>query len=75
MVRTIGTERRPFTVYHVSEAGSPDAHDTTTGEWFFQPADESSGEAFSAGYATADAAEEAAHEWVATMIDEEDEIR
>jgi hypothetical protein len=75
MARTINTERGDYTIYHVTEAGSPGAHDTTDGNWFFQPADVSDGEAFSAGYATADAAEEAAHEWVATLIDEEDEIR
>jgi hypothetical protein len=75
MARTIETERGPFTVYHVSEARSPSAHDTASGEWFFQPADESSGEVFSDSYPSADAAEVAAREWVATQTDEENEIR
>lgn len=52
-----------YTIYHVSEAGSPTAHDTSNGEWFFQPNDVNDGEVFSDGYPTREAAEAAAQAW------------
>lgn len=52
-----------FTVYHVSEAGQPNAHDTAHGEWFFEPENYSSGDVYSEGYSTKEEAEQAAIEW------------
>ena len=37
-----------WSVYHRSEAGSPELH--TGGEWFFQPDDFDGGEVWSRGY-------------------------
>ena len=42
-------------VYHVSEAGQPEVHDTSTGEWFFEP-EENHGDVYSNGYPSREAA-------------------
>ena len=64
--RIISTDLGEYVIYHVSTAGSPAAHDTTNGSWFFQPTDVNDGEAFSSGYQTAEDAEAAARAWVAS---------
>lgn len=68
-MKRIDTEMGEYVIYHVSEAGSPDAHDTTGGEWFFQPADDTSGDVFSEGFLTEDEAYAAALDWVASERD------
>lgn len=55
-------------VYHKSEAGRPDLH--TNGEWFFQPKGYTEGDIFSPGYATKEAAQEAADKWESEESDE-----
>ena len=35
----VPTDDGEYTVYHFSTAGSPTAHDTKGGEWFFQPSE------------------------------------
>lgn len=67
----LDTDLGTYTVYHVSTAGSPRAHDTSGGEWFFQPNDYGDGEVFSSGYPTAEDAQAAALEWVAGEVDEQ----
>lgn len=69
-MKRIDTEDGEYVIYHVSEAGSPSAHDTTGGEWFFQPADVNDGEVFSGGYPTAEAAEAAARDWADQQVAE-----
>ncbi len=63
-MKRIDTELGEYLVYHVSEAGSPDAHDTRTGEWFYQPADVHDGTVFSEGFETESEATQAAYDWV-----------
>lgn len=69
-MKRISTDLGEYLIYRANEAGSPDAHDTTRGEWFFQPADDTSGEVFSPGFATAEDAEQAALAWVDGEADE-----
>jgi hypothetical protein len=68
MATTISTDLGEYVIYHISEAGIPSAHDTTDGEWFFQPADVNDGEAFSNGYPTEQAATDAARDYVANEM-------
>lgn len=49
----VPTDDGEYIVYHFSTAGSPEAHDTKSGEWFFQPSkDAPVGEVWSVGYRT-----------------------
>lgn len=75
MSKTIDTDLGQYVIYHVSEAGSPSAHDIDNGEWFFQPADVNDGEVFSGAYKTEAEAEAAALEWVAGEINEQNAAR
>ncbi len=52
-----------YTVYHRSAAGDPGAHNSTRGDWYFEPSDWDGGDVYSEGYPTQRAAEEAAREW------------
>lgn len=57
----VPTDDGEYCVYHYSTAGSPDAHNTKTGEWFFQPNEDApAGEVWSRGYRTPQEAIEAA---------------
>lgn len=46
------TKSGNFSIYHLSDAGNPEAHDTRGGDWFFQPVGYDGGEAYSTGYPT-----------------------
>jgi hypothetical protein len=49
-----------WVVYHVSEAGAPAVHDTSTGEWFYEPKDNrETGSVYSLGYPSVEAATDA----------------
>ncbi|HLZ70487.1 MAG TPA: hypothetical protein VKV26_11360 [Dehalococcoidia bacterium] len=57
------TQSGQFRIYHSSEAGSPRAHDDTTGAWYYEPVDWGEGDVFSPGYVTEAAALAAAERW------------
>jgi hypothetical protein len=52
-----------FRVYHKNEAQEPEAHRDPAGDWYFEPVTWSSGDVYSEGYPTQDAALKAAAAW------------
>jgi len=62
-----------YVIYHKSQAGNPELH--TDGNWYYQPDGYDSGDVFSRGYATREAAEEACWLWATTEDEDEPTIR
>ena len=65
-----------WSVYHASEAGSPDLHGVAAGydgDWHYQPDDAPAGEVWSNGYKTRMEAVEAC--WAEASAMEDEEVR
>jgi hypothetical protein len=69
------TESGRFVVYHKSDAGAPELHDSDEGDWYFEPKGYSDGEVFSGGYPTWEDALAAAENWESDALAFEERLQ